>query len=478
MKKQHTSSISHSDLAKRLIQLMVRSILFMSILSALLTACDSFTEVPLPSSQLTAPDVFEDKGTANAAMADIYSKIRDRGLLTGYSPGLSCQLGLYADELDYYGLSGTTSSNFYSNTLLASDPEITKMWTVSYSQIYAANAVAEGAAKSAGLSVIDREQLTGEALFVRALLHFYLANCFGAVPYITTTEYRQNTSVQRLAAPEVYDRIKADLEQAVTLLPEQYIGEGRVRPNKWAAQAMLARVCLYMGQWDEASNAASAVLNQTELYQWPAGLDDVFGKDSLSAIWQLMPATAGANTYEGGTFIFILGPPPAVAITENLMNGFSNDDLRKSQWIRTVSNSGSTWYHAYKYKQKFNTGISAEYSVVLRLAEQYLIRAEARAHAGDLIGAKEDLNKTRNLAGLGNTNAVTADEIIAAVMQERRLEFFTEFGHRFFDLKRTAKLNEVLSPLKPQWSATDRLLPIPESELLLNTNLLPQNAGY
>lgn len=478
MKKQHTSSISYSHLNKRLVQLMVRSILFISILSALLTACDSFTEVPLPSSQLTAPDVFEDKGTANAAMVDIYSKIRDRGLLTGYSPGLSCQLGLYADELDYYGLSGTTASNFYSNTLLASDPEITKMWTASYSQIYAANAVAEGAAKSAGLSVTDREQLTGEALFVRALLHFYLTSCFGAVPYITTTDYRQNTSVQRLAAPEVYDRIKADLEQAVTLLPEQYIGEGRVRPNKWAAQAMLARVCLYMGQWDEASNAASAVLNQTELYQWPADLDDVFGKDSLSAIWQLMPATDGANTYEGGTFIFTLGPPPAVAITENLMNAFTSDDLRKSQWIRTVSNSGSTWYHAYKYKQKFNTGISAEYSVVLRLAEQYLIRAEARAHAGDLIGAKEDLNKTRNLAGLGNTAAITADEIIAAVMQERRLEFFTEFGHRFFDLKRTAKLNEALSPLKPQWSATDRLLPIPESELLLNTNLLPQNAGY
>jgi hypothetical protein len=441
-------------------------------------SCDSFTEVPLPSSQLTAPDVFEDKGTANAAMVDIYSKIRDRGLLTGYSPGLSCQLGLYADELDYYGLSGTAASNFYSNTLLASDPEITKMWTASYSQIYAANAVAEGAAKSAGLSVTDKEQLTGEALFVRALLHFYLTSCFGAVPYITTTDYRQNTSVQSLAAPEVYDRIKADLEQAVTLLPEQYIGEGRVRPNKWAAQAMLARVCLYIGQWNEASNAASAVLNQTELYQWPAGLDDVFGKDSLSAIWQLMPATDGANTYEGGTFIFILGPPPSVAITENLMNAFSNDDLRKSHWIRTVSNSGSTWYHAYKYKQKFNTGISAEYSVVLRLAEQYLIRAEARAHAGDLIGAKEDLNKTRNLAGLGNTDALTADEIIEAVMQERRLEFFTEFGHRFFDLKRTEKLNEVLSPLKPQWSATDRLLPIPESELLLNTNLLPQNAGY
>nr|WP_315155694.1 RagB/SusD family nutrient uptake outer membrane protein [uncultured Flavobacterium sp.] len=444
----------------------------------MLTACDSFTEVPLPSSQLTAPDIFENKATASAAMVDIYSKIREHGLLTGYNSGLSSQLGLYADELDYYGLPGTAQDNFYRNSLLSSDPDIAELWNSSYSQIYTVNAVTEGVAKSAGLSPIDKDQLTGEALFVRALIHFYLVNCFGPVPYITITDYRENSTVHRLAVTEVYERIKIDLQQAVTLLPEQYIGEGRVRPNKWAAQALLARVCLYLQQWDEASNAASVVLNQTELYQWPTDINSVFGKESFSTIWQLMPATDGANTYEAGTFIFTLGPPPSVAITDNLFNAFTNEDLRKSQWIQAVSDGTSTWYHACKYKEKSNTGTSVEYSIVLRMAEQYLIRSEARAHAGDLIGAKEDLNKTRNLAGLGNTTASTADEIITAVLEERRLEFFTEFGNRFFDLKRTEKLDQTLSAVKPQWNTTDRLLPIPESELLLNPNLLPQNEGY
>lgn len=456
----------------------IRIVLLLVTLLAIVSSCDNFTDVDLPSSQLTAGDVFEDRATANAAIVDIYSKIRDHGLLTGYPSGLSSQLGLYSDELKFYGLSGTGQANFYNNALLASDSEMSELWNSSYNQIYAANAVVEGVTKSVSLSAVDKSQLIGEALFVRSLIHFYLVNTFGPIPYVTTTDYRQNSVVHRNSETEVYIHIKADMEQAVTLLPTDYIGSERVRPNKWAAQAMLARICLYLQQWDEASNAASAVLNQTSLYVWPTDLNSVFGKESLSTIWQLMPAIDGANTYEGGTFIFTQGPPPSMAMTTELIGAFSSNDLRKANWIKSVTDGTITWYHANKYKQASNTGSSVEYSIVLRMAEQYLIRSEARAHAGDLIGAKEDLNKIRNLAGLGDTTAITADEIIAAVLQERQLEFFTEFGHRFFDLKRTGKLDPVLSPLKPQWGTTDRLLPLPESELLLNPNLAPQNAGY
>lgn len=453
-------------------------LLLMAILSCLLTACDKFTNVDLPSSQLTAGSVFKDKATANAAMVDIYSKIRDHGLLTGYPSGLTSQLGLYADELKFYGLSGTGQANFYNNAVLASDSEINQLWTSSYNQIYAANAVVEGVAKSTGLMPLDKEQLTGEALFVRALIHFYLVNTFGPVPYITTTDYKQNSVAHRMLETEIYTLIKSDLEKARTLLPSQYIGSERVRPNKGAAQAILARLCLYMQKWDEASNAASAVLDQSDLYLWPSVLDGIFLKESRSTIWQLMPGVSGANTYEGGTFIFTQGPPPSIAISEALFGTFSSSDLRRDQWLKGVSDGTTTWYHANKYKENSFTSSSVEYPIVLRMAEQYLIRSEARAHQGNLVGAKEDLNKIRNLAGLNNTAAVTSDEIIAAVLQERRLELFTEFGHRFFDLKRTGKLDQILSPLKPQWGTNDRLLPIPESELLLNPNLIPQNAGY
>jgi hypothetical protein len=447
---------------------------FALISSCLVTGCDSFTEVGLPASQLTATAVFEDRTTATAAMTDIYSKIRDSGLLTGSLFGLSHRLGLYADELTLYG----GEANFYNNALLPSGNEAGELWNSSYSQIYAANAVIEGVQNSASLTTADKEQLQGEALFVRALLHFYLMNCFGDIPYIPVTDYEQNRTVHRKGQNEVYALLKADLEQAAALLPEEYVSAQRVRPNKWTAEALLARVNLYTKAWDEASNAASAVLNQTGLYVWEENPAKIFLKESRTTIWQLMPRTAGTNTKEAETFSFSSGPPPKSALSNSFMGAFTAGDQRKAHWTKAVTKGTDVWHHASKYKAVGSTGSSVEYSIVFRLAEQYLIRAEARAHQGDLIGAKEDLNKIRQTAGLPNTEAVTAAEIIDAVIAERRLELFTEFGHRFFDLKRTGRLDAVLSPLKAGWNSTDRNFPLPESELLLNPNLIPQNDGY
>ena len=146
--------------------------------------------------------------------------------------------------------------------------------------------------------------------------------------------------------------------------------------------------------------------------------------------------------------------------------------------VKTITNASGTWYRPYKYKQTAATESSQEYTIILRLEEQYLIRAEARTFNGDNAGAQQDLNITRNRAGLPNTTATTQDELKAAILQERRLEFFTEQSHRWFDLKRTGNAASVLSPIKPGWQNRDILFPLPEAELLLNENLLPQNAGY
>jgi len=131
-----------------------------------------------------------------------------------------------------------------------------------------------------------------------------------------------------------------------------------------------------------------------------------------------------------------------------------------------------------KYKERTSTGESVEYSIVLGLPEQYLIRAEARAMQGELVSAAEDLNAIRARAGLGETGASGQQQLLDAIAQERRVELFTEFGHRYFDLKRTGRLDAALGGLKPGWQATDRRLPIPEAQILLNPNLNPQNDGY
>jgi len=276
----------------------------------------------------------------------------------------------------------------------------------------------------------------------------------------------------------VYVQVKADLEEAIALLPEDYVTSDRTRPNRYAAYALLARVDLYAGLWQEASNAASAVLNNTVLYQTVADLDATFVKDSPATIWQFSSASGGGNTLEADTFNFVVGPPPLGALTPSFMNAFEANDLRATHWTKAVTDGAATWYHPYKYKVNGDSGSAVEYSVVLRLNEVYLIRAEARVRAGDVIGGQDDLNVVRHLAGLPDTVAMTQSTLLDAILAERRVELFAEFGHRFMDLKRFNQAQTVLSGVKSGWDATDVVFPIPDSELNLNPNLAPQNVGY
>lgn len=452
--------------------------IWVSIFCSLLYSCDSFVDVDLPTSQLTGNTVFENKNTANAALVNVYAQIRDNGLITGKPTGISNLLGNYSDELTFYGTDSNAAKDFYNNTIIESNTTVAGWWNNTYKQIYAANAVIEGVSNNTKLIESDKNQLLGEALFIRALLHFYLTNIYGNIPYITTTSYQTNAVVSKKPVSEIYSEVINDLQKAISLLPSNYITSGRVRPNKSAAQALIARVYLYDSKWELAEQTASLVINTTNLYPWESNIDKVFLKESTSTIWQLMPSTAGKNTDEGNLFVFTSGPPPLVALKNELFTAFISDDLRKTHWIKAVTNGTSTWYHANKYKQKSPTGTSVEYSIVMRLEEQYFIRAEARVHLNELEEAKGDLNKIRNRAGLQNTTAATTENLLQAILNERKLELFTELGHRFFDLKRTANLDNVLSGTKPGWNTTDRLFPIPDSELKVNPNLLPQNDGY
>jgi len=118
---------------------------------------------------------------------------------------------------------------------------------------------------------------------------------------------------------------------------------------------------------------------------------------------------------------------------------------------------------------------------VLRLAEQYLIRAEARAKQGKIADAIGDLDEIRGRAGierLADINpTIVKEELLGKILEERRMELFTEWGHRWLDLKRTDKATEILGENNPFWENTDVLYPIPSEERMKNPNL-SQNNGY
>jgi len=120
-----------------------------------------------------------------------------------------------------------------------------------------------------------------------------------------------------------------------------------------------------------------------------------------------------------------------------------------------------------------------EYSVVLRVEELYLIRAEAYLQKGQYDLAVSDLNKIRSRAGLPSlVNSADPNVLTNALIKERRSELFTEFGHRFYDLRQHNLLDIVMPVKKTNWKPHFKLLPLPEKELLLNPNLNPQNDGY
>lgn len=305
-----------------------------------------------------------------------------------------------------------------------------------------------------------------------------MINLFGDVPLITTSDYRLNSTLPRTSKSKVYQQIISDLTDALNLLDTSYITDGRVRPNKWAAAAMLARVYLYNGDWIDAESEATAVIN-SGIYTLEPDLNNVFLKDSKEAIWQLMPVNPEFNTYEGNA---ILQPnntlPPTYLLTSSLLNAFEAGDRRLAAWVGSRTFQSQVEYFPYKYKVYGNNAPLTEYYMVLRLAEQYLIRAEARAEQNNFEGALQDINEIRNRAGLPDVTYNSQQTILAAIEQERRIELFAEWGHRWNDLKRTGRINTVLGALKPAtWQPKDTLWPIPQNEINLNHSLT-QNPGY
>lgn len=443
------------------------------LLLFLLFSCEPL-EVNTPNHLLSGETVFTETKTVETAMVSLYASLRDRVLLTGMPNGMSNILGNYADEIIYVSDFGLGDEPFFKNNLIPSDEAISDIWNTSYSIIYGANAIIEGVAGSAYFTPEERELYTGEALFVRAMVHFYLLNLYGEIPYITTTNYIENKSASKQTENEVYDLVIADLLKAYDFMPGTDISGEHLRPNKYVAAALLARCYLYTNQWELAEQYATEVIENNG---WETDIQNVFKKTSLSTLWQFSPNTEGLPTNEAQTFIILFTPPSARVLNSELVDDFENGDLRREQWVGAVSDGTQTFYFPFKYKIGLGETNTEEYPIVFRMAEQYLIRAEARAQIGNISGSQADLNKIRIRAGLGETLASSQNELLTAVLQERRFELFTEHGHRFFDLKRTGNLDNVLGS-KPGWNATDRLFPLPEKELLLNPNLLPQNPGY
>lgn len=456
----------------RLLNSYIAAIFFIA-----LTGCTKLIEVKAPVDQLVSSTIYQDSATAAAAITGLYAELYNAvgggsgGSIFGHR--ITTLPARLADELIPVQ---NTFDIFYTNSLVPTDPDVSEMWSMPYTFIYYANSIIEGLEESS-LSATLKQQLTAEAKFTRALCHFYLVNYFGKVPLITKTKVSETNTAPAADVKDVYNQIIKDLIDARDGLAADYhvSGGDRTRVNASAASALLARAYLYTEQWSLAESEASKVIANTTLYTL---LDDpakVFLANSGEAIWQFY-SNANGMTYEAVEMVVTGIGVPKYRLNDHLYHTFEPNDQREKSWIDSVNVLG-TWY-TYPAKYRSITPNNSEYSTILRLAEQFLIRAEARAQQEKIRDAQDDLDVIRTRAGLPGTTADDKPSLLLAIEHERQAELFCEWGHRWLDLKRTGRATAILGQEKAAgWQSTDVLFPIPQAAINTNTNL-KQNDGY
>jgi hypothetical protein len=442
-------------------------------------SCKKLIEIPAnPPSAITQQEQFADSSTAVTAVAGVYAYNAGNGF--AYSDGsLTSSCALSADELSYAQTDDVLQFYFYNLTPLNSG--ISGLWGTPYQSIYQVNAVLNGITDNSALSASFQKQITGEMKVVRALYYFNMVNLFGGVPLVTSTAYSETSRLPRAPVAAVYTQVMTDLTDAKKKLTAAYPSSGRARPNLYTAVALSAKVSLYQNNWQSAYNEADSVIKSGIYSVTDVPLSGVFLDGSNEAIWQLPAKQAYAGVADARIFIpYNSQVTPNYLLTTPLLSAFETGDQRLQNWVGTKVSAGKTLYYPYKYKNIQPSDTSpTEDQMILRLSEMYLIRAEAAAHLNNLSQALADVNIIRARAGLAasTVNVTSQTAVLNAVMHERQVELFCEWGNRWFDLKRTGTAAAVLGTEKTGYNANAALYPLPQAQIQLN-NLLTQNPGY
>jgi hypothetical protein len=420
------------------------------------------------------------------------SKISDKLAITDASSLETAVYGMYArlHNNDYYGLTFQSVgylpgdnvkwtgsydflAQFDANNIRPDNTQLPPVFTGIYRTINCANQVIKASVTLTDplLSTPNRKLYKGEAYFVRALAYFDLSRLWGGVQIITepTTSSLDNINTGKSTLQETRLQVLNDLISADSLLPET---TNRNRATRKTVYALKARLYLYMQDWANAELFASKLIADNN-YELISPYNSFFAnnvKNTKESIFELAYSSTDQNAHS------MWWQPPVNsgrrewAPTDelvNLLNDPATGGNRKTMIART-SPPGNLWYGNIYYRNP-----RTDPAFVLRIAEMYLIRAEARAHLNKITEGLTDLNAVRSRAGLTAAAAANADVLLLAIEQERRLEFAFE-PHRWFDLVRTSRLDDVMGVTdQNKW-----VMPIPVGEIQSSNGVLEQNNGY
>jgi starch-binding outer membrane protein, SusD/RagB family len=436
----------------------------------LFSACDKNIEVE-PISNLDGSKGFQTRQDVDAGLIGSYNGLQSPNYMGLRHWALS---EIYADNITHVG-TFPSFAQFANRNLLGDNTEISNMWAQIYIAINRANSVIQYA-DGVNDPAFNKTNAIAEAKFLRAYNYFNLLTAYGGsesgynkagglgVPLRLkpTLSAADAAPVRRATEEEVWQQILKDLDDAVAGLTAN---NGLGRANKNVATALRARVRLFRGEWAQAEADASAVIAVTTYALVPAASYSSIWlrKNTSEAIWELQFDVNNTNQVAFFYYPTGSGGRNEMSSSTSLRDAHEMGDVRKE-----VNYGLSPAAKTVKY-----TRVPGDDNVsLIRIAEMYLIRAEARARQDKLTESLEDLNKIRVRAGLAVSTAATQQALIDAIEKERRLEFAHE-GHRWFDLRRYGKLGSgITDPRKARW-------PLPlNTEVLISGGAVEQNPGY
>ncbi|MCW3093424.1 MAG: RagB/SusD family nutrient uptake outer membrane protein [Ferruginibacter sp.] len=421
-----------------------------------LVSCKKYLEVQ-PFDSVSDENTIFDKSSAESAVRGAYRSLASNNY------GSAFQTTILLSGGDVKSLNNAqTDLNTINYDLRSDIAFLSTFWLNGYNTINRTNHIIEKVPliTDANLTAALRDQLLGEAYFIRALSYFDLGRLFGNVQIFLapTKQVADKFGVKQSSQSQVYDQVIADLNKAESLLPATIV---RNRARKLTATALRARVYLYQKKYAEAEADANTVLaNPNYKLVKPFALAAGTPESVLELSYSVDAVNPGYALWN--TSNRALEPK---AVIHNLLNDPTVGGGRK---ILSVANAAGQFIGGI-----FPTNTAANY--VIRTAELYLVRAEARAQKStpDLTGAVSDLNEVRVRSGLTAIASVSnKEDVLLLIENERRVEFALE-PVRWFDLVRTGRAATVLNATNP----AKYIFPIPASEILADPSLV-QNPGY
>ena len=431
--------------------------------------------------------------------------------------------GVYADfrneyfELDYFVNGDAQSDDAYAGAdnpanfqideydITATNSNVSRDWAYLYSTIGKANPVINNvmAVPDSSLGQERKNEILGEACFIRAFMYFQAVQLWGDIPLQLKEVTEINAEIlpeiypqlfpPRTSMDSVYAQIIADLETALMYVKPTAVDKGYATTG--AANALLAKVyaTIEPHDYNKVVQYCDAVISGP--YSLLPSYESLWNntvENSAESIFEINYEGTSTNSNWGASMFMGMDWKKFNIPSNDLVNAFDaeQDQIRKNSSIVFMDVTGK-WSDAhwpqthYPFLNKYRLYLSPspQNYIFLRLADIILLKAEALNELGDVSGAAELVNQIRSRVSLPNTTASSQADMRLAIEKERRLELAFE-GHRWYDLKRTGRAIEVINNAIDEdgnklYNLTEnRLLwPIPQAELDKNQNLT-QNAGY